>query len=205
MHFVWQVHAKMQKESIMANVAYLRCSSDDQNLDRQIEAMKNYKIDKFFSEKISGKDMNRPQLNAMLEYIREGDIVYILDFSRLARSTVDLLNLVTLFQEKRVQLVSIKENVDTSTATGRLMLQMIAAINEFERANLLERQREGVRLAKAQGKYKGRQKAKVDMKRFEELYELWTKHKTNKSKMAEELKVSRTVIDRLLNEKNNGS
>lgn len=185
----------------MAKIAYIRVSSVDQNEARQREALEKYNIDKYFSEKVSGKDTNRPELKNMLNYIREGDTVYILDFSRLARSTMDLLRIVELFKEKKVQLVSVKENVDTSTPTGRLMLQMIAAINEFERANLLERQREGIRIAKENGKYKGRKKIEVDMQRFDELYALWEKHKMSKSKMAKELGVSRPVIDRLLAEK----
>lgn len=106
-------------------------------------------------EKVSGKDTNRPELQSMLDYIREGDTVYIHDFSRLARSTKDLLELVELFNKKDISLVSTKENLDTSTPTGKLMLTMIAAINEFERLNLLEHQREGIAIAKKQGKYKG--------------------------------------------------
>ena len=81
--------------------------------------------------------MNRPQLEAMLDYMREGDTIYIHDFSRLARSTKDLLAIVEQLQAKKVHLVSNKENLDTSTPTGKLMLTMIAAINEFERENLL--------------------------------------------------------------------
>ena len=92
--------------------------------------------------------MNRPELQRLLEFAREGDTVYVKDFSRLARSTKDLLELVERFKEKNIHLVSLKENLDTSTATGKLMLTMIAAINEFERENILERQREGIALAK---------------------------------------------------------
>lgn len=184
----------------MAKIAYIRVSSVDQNEDRQLNAMSKYNIDKIFSEKISAKDTKRPQLQAMLDYIREGDTVYIHDFSRLARSTVDLLHLVDLFQSRSVQLVSLKENVDTSTPTGKLMLQMIAAINEFERANLLERQREGIKLAKERGAYKGRKHAEVDTDEFEKLYSKWKNHQISKTQIAKELKVSRTVIDRLFRE-----
>ena len=92
--------------------------------------------------------MNRPELQRLLEFAREGDTVYVKDFSRLARSTKDLLELVERFKEKNIHLVSLKENLDTSTATGKLMLTMIAAINEFERANILERQLEVIALAK---------------------------------------------------------
>ena len=145
----------------MENIAYVRVSTAEQNEGRQVEELKKHQIDKWFTEKVSGKDTNRPQLRAMLDYVREGDTVYIHDFSRLARSTKDLLELVEFFQNKKVRLVSNKENLDTSTSTGKLMLTMIAAINEFERENLLERQREGIALAKAEGKYKGGQVKRI--------------------------------------------
>ena len=123
-------------------IAYVRVSTVEQNEARQIEALKKYDVDKWFTEKVSAKDTNRPQLQAMIDFAREGDTIYIHDFSRLARSTADLLKLVEQLQAKGVHLVSNKENIDTSTPTGRLMLTMIGAINEFERCNLLERQRE---------------------------------------------------------------
>ena len=116
------------------NVAYVRVSTVEQNEARQIEALKPHGIDKWFTEKISGKNTQRPQLQAMLDFVREGDTVFIHDFSRLARSTKDLLTLVEQLQNKGVHLISNKENLDTSTPTGKLMLTMIAAINEFERA-----------------------------------------------------------------------
>ena len=145
----------------MANIAYIRVSSEDQSEARQIETMKQYNIDRYFTEKKSGKNTDRPQLQEMLRYIREGDVVYIADFSRLARSTLDLLTLVNDFKDRNITLVSIKECVDTSTATGRLMLQMIGAINEFERVNLLERQKEGIAIAKKEGKYKGGKRKEI--------------------------------------------
>ena len=186
----------------MANVAYIRVSTVEQNEDRQLENLKKYQIERIFSEKVSAKDIKRPQLQEMLRYVREGDIVYINDFSRLARSTMDLLSIVEQLQNKNVQLISIKENIDTSTPTGKLMLQMIAAINEFERANLLERQREGIKCAKERGAYKGRKRITVSDDDFTELYNLWVKHKISKSAMAQKLNVSRTVIDRLIKDKN---
>ena len=99
----------------MAHIAYVRVSTAEQNEARQIEALKKHDIDKWFTEKVSGKNMNRPQLEAMLDYMREGDTIYIHDFSRLARSTKDLLAIVEQLQAKKVHLVSNKENLDTST------------------------------------------------------------------------------------------
>lgn len=185
----------------MANIAYIRVSTVEQNEERQIAALSGFSIDKTFCDKLSGKNTDRPQLQAMLEYVREGDTVYIHDFSRLARSTVDLLRLVEQFQSNGIQLVSLKENIDTSTPTGKLMLQMIAAINEFERENLLERQREGIQLAKERGAYKGRKKIDIDMEQFGQLYREWNAHRISKSQIANELKVSRTVVERLFREK----
>lgn len=91
-----------------------------------------------------------------MNYVRAGDIIYINDFSRLSRSVTDLLNIIAELEKRQIALISLKENLDTSTATGKLMLTMIAAINEFERANLLERQIEGIKIAKEKGIYKGR-------------------------------------------------
>lgn len=187
----------------MANIAYVRVSSADQNESRQIEALGKYKIDKWFSEKVSGKNIkDRTQLNAMLDWVRDGDTVYVLDFSRLARSTKDLLDITERLKKKSVQLVSLKENLDTSTATGKLMLTMIAAINEFERQNLLERQAEGIAIAKKQGKYKGRKK--IVVKDFEKYYDAYMSRETSKSGLARKLGVSRPTVDRLIRELKEG-
>lgn len=182
-------------------VAYVRVSTQEQNEARQLEALEKHGIDKWFTEKISGKNTNRPQLQAMMEFVREGDTVYIHDFSRLARSTKDLLDIVESLNDKGVNLVSNKENLDTSTPTGKLMLTMIGAINEFERQNLLERQREGIAIAKREGKYKGGQVKKIDDTRFTIAYERYQKREINKSQMAKELEISRPTLDKLLRDK----
>lgn len=153
-------------------LAYVRVSTIEQNDLRQKEALDKYDIDKFFVEKVSAKDTNRPQLQAMLDYMREEDTIYVKDFSRLARSTKDLLDIVELLNKKGVKLISLKENLDTNTSTGKLMLTMIGAIYEFERANLLERQKEGIAIAKREGKYKGRKEIKHPAN-FAEVYSIW--------------------------------
>lgn len=180
----------------MANIAYVRVSTIEQNEARQIESLNKYDIDKWFIEKVSGKDTNRLELQNMLDYVREGDTVYIHDFSRLARSTKDLLELVEFFSNKGIGLVSTKENLDTSTPTGKLMLTMIAAINEFERMNLLERQREGIAIAKRQGKYKGRKEVKIS--NFEDYYVKYKNRELNKSQLAKKLNISRPTLDKLI-------
>ncbi|MGL4656085.1 MAG: recombinase family protein [Sarcina sp.] len=179
-------------------LGYVRVSTVEQNEGRQLETMKKYEVEKIFSEKISAKDTNRPELQNILDYAREGDTIVVHDFSRLARSTKDLLNIVEQLERKEVKLISAKEMIDSSTPNGRLMLTMIGAINEFERANLLERQREGIALAKAQGKYKGRKE--VNIPNFGEYYDRYLKREFNKVSLAKELNISRNTLDKLIKE-----
>ena len=182
-------------------IAYIRVSTEDQNEARQVEAMQKYQIEKWFVEKVSGKNTNRPKLQEMLDFAREGDTIHIHDFSRLARSTKDLLDIVEMLNKKHIALVSNKENLDTSTPTGKLMLTMIGAINEFERTNLLERQREGIAIAKRNGVYKGRKP--IVVKDFQNHYQRYLKREITKTQLAKELKISRPTLDKLI--KNNMS
>ena len=179
------------------NIGYVRVSTVDQNEARQVEALKKYGIEKWYSEKVSGKNLNRPKLQEMLDFVREGDTIFIHDFSRISRSVKDLLSLIDLLEAKKVHLVSVKENLDTSTPAGRLMLTMIGAINEFERANLLERQAEGIAIAKAKGKYKGRKAIEID-KSFIDGYQRYLARKINKLQLAKELGISRPTLDKLI-------
>lgn len=137
-------------------VGYVRVSTAEQNPARQVELMKSLDVEKVFLDKISGKNTDRPQFNEMLSFLRDGDTLYVESFSRLSRSTKDLLNTVGVLSARGVQLVSDKEKVDTNTPQGRFMLTVFAALSELERENILERQREGIEIAKAEGKYKGR-------------------------------------------------
>lgn len=180
------------------NVAYIRVSTVQQNEERQIEALKKYKIDRFFIDKKSGKDMNREGLKQALDYVREGDTLYVHDFSRLARNTKDLLAICDTLKNKGVNLISISENVDTTTPNGMLMFTMIAAMAEFERQNLLERQREGIEIAKAKGVYKGRQPVKVE--NFDMWYEKYKTRQINKVNLAKQLNISRPTLDKLIKE-----
>lgn len=179
-------------------LGYVRVSTVEQNESRQLVTMEKYNVEKVFMEKVSAKDTNRPQLQELLDYAREGDTIIIHDFSRLARSTKDLLEIVELLEGKGITLISAKENIDTSTPTGKLMLTMIGAINEFERTNMLERQREGIAIAKAEGKYKGRKEVKID--NFEEYYNKYKNREINKTQLAKELGVSRPTLDKLIRE-----
>ncbi|MCH4198708.1 MAG: recombinase family protein [Clostridium tyrobutyricum] len=179
------------------NIGYIRVSTVEQNEGRQYESMKNLGIEKFFEEKISAKDINRPKLNEMLEFARSGDTIYVKDFSRLARSTKDLLNIIDLVNNKGIKLISLKENLDTTTSTGKLMVTMIGAIYQFERENTLERQREGIAIAKKEGKYKGRKE--IDYP--ENWTEVYNKYKCRELKGTEamqELGLKKTTFYKLV-------
>ena len=158
----------------MANIAYIRVSTIEQNTGRQHEdfTAKGIVLDKVFEEKLSGKNTDRPQLQAMLAYLREGDTLYVESFSRLARSTRDLLNIVNTLTEKGVSFVSLKENVDTTTSQGKFMLTVFAGLYELERDNILERQREGIDLALKEGRPYGRPSATLSAT-FSKNYQLW--------------------------------
>ena len=186
----------------MANLGYVRVSTAEQNDARQREALEKYNIDKWFEEKVSAKDTKRKKLQSMLDYCREGDTIYVHDFSRLARSTKDLLEIVEYLGEKNVNLVSNKENLDSSTPTGKLMLTMIGAIAEFERQNLLERQREGIAIAKREGKYKGRKA--VSVPNIGDYYRKYMMRQGTKTSISKELGISRTTLDKLFKEYEKG-
>lgn len=180
------------------NIAYVRVSTLEQNEARQREALKGLNIDKWFVEKASGKDIKRPKLQEMLEYIREDDTVYVEEFSRLGRSTADLLAIVKQIEDSGAKFKSLKENFDTSTPAGRLQMTMMAAIAEFERAMILERQREGIAIAKKEGKYKGRKA--VCIPNIGDYYQKYMTRQGTKTSIAAELRISRTTLDKLFKE-----
>jgi len=181
------------------NIAYVRVSTIEQNEERQIRALEIYNIDKWFIEKVSGKDMKRTELINMLDFAREGDNIYIHDLSRLARSTSDLLSIVETLSKKKINLISNKECIDTNTATGKLMLTMIGAINEFERQNIKERQAEGIEIAKSKGKYKGRKKIEYPSN-WNEVYSKWVKRDITARKAMEELKLKPNTFYKFVTE-----
>lgn len=183
------------------NIAYVRVSTVEQNEARQVEALEKHNIEKWFIEKQSGKNMtDRPELNTLLDFIREGDVLFIHDFSRLARSTKDLLDIVETLKRKGVHLVSNKEQLDTSTPQGKLMFTMFAAFYEFERTNMLERQAEGIAIAKREGKYKGRKPVEIDSEIFRTQYNRYMNREINKVQLARVLKVSRPTLDKMIKE-----
>jgi DNA invertase Pin-like site-specific DNA recombinase len=149
-------------------VGYVRISTKEQNTARQDVLMEQLGVERVYTDKVSGKNTDRPELQRMIDFVREGDVVIVESFSRFARNTRDLLDLTAALEEKKVQFISKKETVDTSTPAGKFMLTIFAALAQFERENILERQAEGIAIAKAEGRMAGRPKKAVDT--FEDVY-----------------------------------
>lgn len=135
---------------------YARVSTQDQNLERQIDAVKKYGVDEILQEKMTGTKKDRPELNRLRDKVRSGDVIVIESFSRLGRSTKDLIELVEEFNGKGIQIVSLKENFDTTTPQGRLMLTVFQAISQFERDLISQRTRDSLAVARARGRIGGR-------------------------------------------------
>jgi len=169
----------------MANIAYIRVSAQDQNTDRQHEILKPYNIERTYEEKVSGKSAARTQLQEMMKYVRQGDVVYIESISRLARNTLDFLHITKELTDKGVGLVSVKEAIDTTTPTGQFMLTVFAALSQLERDTIKQRQAEGIAIAKAKGKRLGRPRIEITDE-FKRVYSQW---KEGKVKAVEAMKV----------------
>ena len=145
-------------------VAYIRVSTLEQNTARQDTMFKDY--DRIYTEKVSGKNADRPELKKMLEFVREGDSVTVESYSRLARNTKDLLNIVDELNSKGVAFISLHEQIDTSTPSGKFMMTVFAGLAQFEREQTLQRQAEGIAEAKKAGKYTGRKPCSFDPDRM---------------------------------------
>ena len=154
-------------------VGYVRCSTIEQNEARQLKMMEDQRAEKLFVDKASGKNTDRKAFKDMMAFVRAGDIVIVESISRIARNTRDLLAIVSELTEKEVEFVSLKESIDTTTPQGRFMLTVFGALAELERENILERQREGIEIAKSEGKYKGRKPVEIDEERFKAVCANW--------------------------------
>lgn len=154
-------------------VGYVRCSTVEQNEARQMKMMEELNTEKIFIDKASGKNTDRAAFKEMMDFVRAGDIVVVESISRIARNTRDLLSVISSLTARRVEFVSLKENIDTTTPQGRFMLTVFGALAELERENILERQREGIEIAKSAGKYKGRKPLDVDEAQFKEICARW--------------------------------
>lgn len=183
---------------INLKIGYIRVSTVEQNIARQEVIMKKLDVEKIFIDKISGKNMERPMLKEMMDFVRSGDIVVVESISRFARNTRDLLELVDQLVAKGVQFVSMKEKIDTSTPSGKFMLTVFGAVAQLERDYILQRQKEGIAIAKANGKYQGRKKIQND--RFDEIYEKWKNNEMTAIQAMKLLNYSKTTFYRRVKE-----
>ena len=186
--------------SSSAKIAYARVSTDDQNLDRQLETLKAYCPDKIFTDHLSGKNLERPGFQQMMDYVREGDIIYVASMDRMARNLDDLLSTTKLLQSKGITVHFLKENIclnpgAETSSMSKLIMSIMGAVAEFERSLIRERQREGILLAKARGGYKGRKP--IDPDKMQEARKLIDEGFT-KTKVCEKLQISRQTLYKYL-------
>ncbi|WP_447835561.1 recombinase family protein [Aeromonas salmonicida] len=182
----------------MALVGYARVSTGGQSLEVQLRALAE--CNKVFQEKVSGASDDRPQLTLLLDYVKEGDVMMVTKLDRLARNTRHLLEISELLQHKQVALRILNLGIDTSTPTGKLMLTMIGAIATFERELMLERQAEGIELAKRRGVYKGRKP--TAMAKGDEVLALVAKG-LSRTEIAKRTGISISSVQRILRNQTN--
>lgn len=179
-------------------IGYYRCSTSEQNPDRQIKLLNDLGCNKIFSDMQSGKDRNRPGLDEMMNFVRENDTVITESISRIARSTKDFLNIIDELNSKGVVFISMKESIDTASPQGKFMLTVFAAMSELERSQILQRQAEGIAIAKQKGVYKGRSPKSVDMYLFEDLYKKWKDGDIKQKYIMNKLNISRSKLYSLI-------
>ena len=175
-------------------IGYIRVSTQEQNTIRQEVLMQELGVDEVYIDRMSGKNTNRPELKRMMEYVRRGDTVIVESISRFARNTRDLLELVEKLTEQGVEFVSKKEAIDTTTPTGKFMLTIFGAVAELEREYILQRQREGIAIAKEQGKYTGRRATQPPD--FERIITQWRIGEITAVEAMKTLKMSKTTFYR---------
>lgn len=183
---------------IIMEVGYIRVSTSEQNTARQEILMEQLGVEKIYIDKLSGKSTDRPQLKEMLSFVRKGDTVIVESISRFARNTKDLLELVDILTEKGVEFVSRKENIDTTTPAGKFMLTVFAAVAELERGYILDRQKEGIAIARSQGKYKGRKPTAVDEQLWADLYKKWEANEITAADFMRKIGISKSAFYRKL-------
>ena len=179
-------------------IGYIRVSTQEQNTIRQEVLMQELEVDEIYIDRMSGKNTNRPELQKMMEYVRHGDTVIVESISRFARNTRDLLELVERLTKKGVEFVSKKEAIDTTTPTGKFMLTIFGAVAELEREYILQRQREGIAIAKEQRKYTGRKA--VEIPNFDVVIAQWRNGEITAVEARQKLKMSKTTFYRRVKE-----
>ena len=175
-------------------IGYVRVSTKEQNTARQEELMKSLGVDRVYIDKMSGRDTERPFLQEMMNFVREGDSVVVESISRFARNTKDLLELTEELNNKHVQFISQKENIDTNTPAGKFMLTIFGAVAELEREYIRQRQKEGIEIAKKKKKYKGRPAKQLDT--FDEIYQQWKSGNITATFASMQLNISRSTFYR---------
>lgn len=178
---------------------YARVSTREQDLSRQIDLLRSYNCNEILTEKMTGTKSDRPELERLKDKLRPGDIVVVESFSRLGRSTKDLIELVNYFEEHNIKLISSKENFDTSTPQGRLMMTVFQAFSQFERDLIVERTREGLQSARARGRKGGR--PRVKQKDIDNAINLYDTNAHSLAKIEELSGVSKATLYRYLNER----
>ena len=176
-------------------IGYVRVSTAEQNSARQEVLMRELGVEKVYLDKASGKNANRPQLQEMLAFARQGDTIVVESISRFARNTRDLLELMEQLNVKGIGFVSKKEAIDTTTPTGKFMLTVFAAVAELEREYILQRQREGIAIAKQAGKYKGRKP--IDRTELQPVLEEYRKGNLTATQAMRKMNVSKSTFYRL--------
>ena len=156
--------------------------------------MQELGVDEVYIDRLSGKNTDRPELKKMMDYVRKGDTVIVESISRFARNTRDLLELIEKLSEKGVEFVSRKEAIDTTTPTGKFMLTVFGAVAELEREYILQRQREGISIAKSQGKYTGRKP--IERSNFDAVEKLWRAGTISAAEAMRRLDMSRSTFYR---------
>jgi DNA invertase Pin-like site-specific DNA recombinase len=180
----------------MAIIGYARVSTEGQELTAQLEQLQSAGIDKVFKEKASGVKQDRPQLAAMIDHLREGDTVVVCKLDRIARSTKHLLEILETLESRKVSFKALNIDLDTSTPTGKLMFTMLGAIATFEREMMLERQREGIRIAKDAGAYKGRKPTAREQSA--KVMDLLITHGMTKQAVADKLNIGVASVYRIV-------
>lgn len=178
---------------------YARVSTKNQDLNRQLDLLNEYNCNEILTEKMSGTKSNRPQLERLKDKVRSGDVIVVQSFSRLGRSTKDLINLVNYFEEKEVKIISHKEQFDTTTPQGKLMMTVFQAFSQFERDLIVERTKEGLESARARGRKGGR--PRVDERDIDRAIALYDTEQYSVQEIESMTRISRSTLYRYLSKR----